>query len=279
MKKIFILTIITGAIFFLIGGTMISVYQILPKKRQNEIQKIVPIEKEIQVSQPLPYDPFGKKAVLGYLLRYPVFVDVLGAEIGLTEIQKTALQTIVKEEDRMVKNLIEAKLPPEEDVGELGTILKSTDERLKEILTPIQYIWFREWIVEEWLLDNYRLIKYYNLDEKTAKKANLTLPPKPKPIVKYWEDFLQNQLNLSSEKTKEIIGLIYQIKEDIFPLRKRIGELALDQTISLPKLQQEGEKIAQQIKDITQNLDKEILEKLPPAKKELYLLYNKKAEF
>lgn len=208
-------------------------------------------------------DPFGEKAISGLLLRFPIFVDLLGTEIGLTDNQKMHLAQIVKEEEDKLRTLRQTTLSGEEYNTQHDAILKTTDDEIRQILSPIQYVRFRDWIIEQWILE-------CNQD---ALRYGLPLIQLTPTTTKYWTEFMRIQLNLSSEIVQAINQLIYQTKQDVLSLRKSLVELAADPTVPLSKIQEEGEEVIRQIHNRVQTLESDLMRKLPLNKRTLYRSY------
>lgn len=208
-------------------------------------------------------DPFGNKAILGYLLRFPSFLDMASTEIGLVENQKVYLAHIVKEEENKLRSLRRANLSAEQYNTQHDAILKATDDKIKQILSQIQYVRFRDWIIEQWELErNQRALRY-----------DLSVVIQVTPATDHWIGFMQAKLNLSRDGTQAINQLIYQAKQDILPLRKSLVELAADPTVPLSRIQKEGEQVVKQIRVKIQRLESDLMNRLPLNKRGLYMSY------
>lgn len=206
-------------------------------------------------------DPFGKKAILGYLLRFPSFLDMASTEIGLVENQKVYLAHIVKEEEDKLRSLRRANLSAEQHNKQHDAILKATDDKIKQILSPIQYVRFRDWIIEQWVLErNQRPLRYGLMIQVT-------------PTTAHWGGFMRTQLSLLRDDTQAMNQLIYKAKQDILPLRKSLVELAADPTVPLSRIQKEGEQVVKQVCVRIQKLESDLMRKLPLKKRRLYKSY------
>jgi len=146
-------------------------------------------EKRAIIEQKEFLDPYGKKAVLGYLLRLPVFLDLLSAEIGLTEAQKDSLIQIVKSEEEQIQVLYlsSSKYTNKTYEEKYRQILLATDVKLRKLLDTLQYARLRDWIMEEWALER---------GEAGPEIGELT------KLCTHETDLLKSKLNLSFFKVK-----------------------------------------------------------------------------
>lgn len=254
MKKIIVLL---GLVLLL--GVVFVFSQAPGRMTKDKTQSQFPSEIETRILQE---DPFGNKEVLGYLLRFPISLDMMGTEIGLTENQKVDMANIVKEEENKLDSLRRTNLPAEQYNRQHDAILKATDDKIKKNLSLIQYVRFRDWIIEQWALEN----------NESALKHGLSLEPVT-PATGHWIGFMRDKLNLSSDLAQTLDQLIYQAKQDILPLRKSIVELGADPTIPLQRIQENGKQVVKQISIRTQKFDSDLMKNLPLNKKGLYKSY------
>jgi hypothetical protein len=202
-------------------------------------------------------DPYGKKAVLGYVLRLPIFLDLLSVELQMTEAQKDTLSQIVKSEEKELDELYRSPLnySPESYEEKYHQILLNTDIKLRKILNPLQYAKLRDWIIEQWLLERGEASP--PLDEIVN-------------IGTHCINLLKSQLNLSPNEQRKISSLMAQYKSEILPLRKKLISLAQNPLTTWDKLETEGGKIIQNVKMLTEKVDKIILESLSPEQRVIY---------
>lgn len=257
MKKIVILV---G--FILLVGIIVIFSQVPGKVTKDKTQSESPSEEEVYVSQAVQEDPYGKKEILGWLLRDSVFIDTLSVEIGLVENQKMKLAQVVKEEEDKLRSLRSMKLPGEEYNKRHEAILKATDDKIKQILSPIQYARFRDWIIEQWILDSNYWARIYDLP-----------PIQTEPVTEHWVEFIRTRLNLSKDDIQAINQLIYQPKKEILPLRERLIELDANPHVSLSQIQKEGEQVVKQIHPMIRKMESDLIKKLPLNKLNLYKSY------
>ena len=249
--------------FILLMGIVVAVFsQVLGRVANDETQSESPSEREVRVSQPSQNDPVGKKAVLGYLLRFPIFLDIASIEIGLAGSQKVYLARAVEEEENQLESLRHANLPAEQHNKKHDTILKATDDRIKRIFSPIQYVRFRDWVIEQWVLER----------NQRALRHGLSMVPVT-PATNHWLEFMRTRLNLSRDDAQAMNQLIHQVKQDILPLRKNLVELAADPTVPLSEIQKEGKQVVKQVHIRIQKLESDLTKKLPLDKRRLYMSY------
>jgi rubrerythrin len=208
----------------------------------------------------------GEKEVLDWLFRFPIFYEILGAEITLTESQKEVLKSIVKEEENKLRSLREnyRNYSVEEFNDQHDAILKESDNKIKQILSPIQYVRFRDWIIEQWTLERNQRALYHNFP--TAPVV---------PVIDHWNEFIETQLFLSKDTIQTINQLIFQEKQNILQLRNKLTELGANPRIPHSKIQEEGKQIANQIRIRVQRLENNLKKVLSPDQYKIYIFYLK----
>lgn len=201
-------------------------------------------------------DCYGKKAVLGYLLRLPVLLDLVSTEIGMTETQKDTLAQIVKSEEKQLDDLYRLSYYSAEVYNEkYRQILLDTDTKLRKLLNPIQYASLRDWIIEQWALERGEAAP--PLDEIVRMSMHRI-------------NLLKSELGLSSQQEERISSTLVEYKKNTLPLRRRLVSLAQNPLTSWENLENEGRKIVQNIKMLSENLDKAIIENLSSKQKVIY---------
>lgn len=202
-------------------------------------------------------DPFGKKAVLGYLLRLPVLLDIASVELESTETQKDSLAQIVISEEAELNELYHLSSSYSAELYEkrYNQILQNTDTKLKKLLSPMQYVTLRDWIIDQWALER-----------------GEAAPPLDK-IIKldtHRIDFLKSQLGLSLQDREKISSVLAQYKKKVLPLRRKVVNLAQNPLITWKELETEGGKIVQDIKMLREKYDESIMESLSPKQRVIY---------
>lgn len=202
-------------------------------------------------------DPYGKKAVLGYLLRLPILINLVSTELGMTESQKDAFAQVVKSEEKELDDLYRTSSYYGAEVynERYRQILLNTDTELRKLLSPIQYASLRDWIIEQWALE--RGETALPLDEIVR-------------IGTHRINLLKSELVLSSQKEEKISSALVEYKNEALLLRRKLVALAQNPLNSWENLENEGRKIVQNIKMLSENLDKAIIENLSSKQKVIY---------
>jgi len=215
-------------------------------------------QKVLEYSEELPAgieDPYEAKAILGTVLNYPEFRDILGAEIGLNEIQKAKLAEMVKKENALVREYQALRL----SLQEFNKGVAEIDKEIRVFLNPLQHAKFRDWVIEEWQLE---------LNQSRLIHNELILMVVP--ITVHWLDFMQSQLKLTQKEAKIVKQLIHQAKQETLPSRRELLEIIRNPNSSWEKMTREGARLVQQLQPKSEKLESDILKTLPVSKRKLY---------
>lgn len=202
-------------------------------------------------------DPYGKKAVLGYLLRLPILIDLVSTELGMTESQKDAFAQVVKSEEKELDDLYRTSSYYGGEVynERYRQILLDTDTELRKLLSPIQYASLRDWIIEQWALERGEAVP--PLDEIVRMSMHRI-------------NLLKSELGLSSQQEERAYSTLVEYKKETLPMRRRLVSLAQNPLTSWEKLETEGRKIFQNIRMLREKFDEANIENLSSKQKVIY---------
>lgn len=186
-------------------------------------------EKDIDIPIKDPY----RSNVLGYLLRSRTYLKLLGAELGLETSQRSDLGDIVERINQPASSPAEHSFPRIEEV----------DRKIKEILSPFQYVVFRDWLVQHWELA--KRTPGFSVDEIARMNDNK---------VKFFE----TQLSLSFKTSQEISNDLSQHTKSILRFWKQLN------------LGKEPQDIIPQIKTVNNQMLESVNNKLSPQKRSIF---------
>lgn len=237
------------------------VYADLKKSTQSQSRSEDYIPEQI-----LEGDPFGKEQVLIGVLNHSVRGQALGAEIGLNKYQMEQIVKIAHEEEDDMR-IARGRAPvPQGWSKTYESIFVENVEKVKKLFTPLQYVRFRDWVIEEDRLVGRNDDKYY----KYTLRYDDTKVRDVFPITFYTTNFLQTQIKLSKKEAEVIKQLIYQTKQEILPLREEFVEVVLNPHANEIKKEKTAEQVIKQIAPKVQKLESDILKTLPLSKRKLY---------
>lgn len=221
MKVLFIIAIFLTLIA--VGFTVnITLSQALNQEDTGQATEYIDIPIE---------DPYCS-SVLGYLLRTPIFLDMLRAELALTESQRNALVKIVREINKPAPSSRKHYIPAIENI----------DARIKKLLSPFQYVRFRDWVMQHWALARGELGP--PLDEIARMNT-------------YMMDFLKFELSLSSRSSQKISNVLFQYKRRTLQLWNQLN------------LGKEAQEIIPQIEEVNQQMFKSMMNELTSQQRDI----------
>jgi len=189
-----------------------------------------------------PDDPYSVN-VLGYLLRLPILLDVLSAELRLAKSQEDALAKIIGE----------INAPTDSSIVCFDFSVEEIDLYIKMHLSPFQYVRFRDWIIQQWELEKGELGPPV---EAIAKMNEYTLY------------FLKAQVALPFEICQQVLFTLIEYQEQLLVLRRDLLSLVNNPLIPWNELELEGRKIVEQIAEIAKCQIEAIMQKLTSEQKE-----------
>jgi len=204
-------------------------------------------------------DPFGKEQVLIGVLNYDISGEVLGAEIDLNKYQTEQIVKIAREEEDDMR-IARGRAPKPKGWNKTyEDIFNETAKKLQKLLSPLQYAKLKDWVLEESVL----------VDNSMRRKQSRPLL-EVKPITFFTMNFFQNQLELSEKEYETARQLIYQIKQELLPLREEFEEVKGNPHADKIKKERTAEQVIKQISPKIQKLEADIFKILPASKRKLY---------
>lgn len=189
-----------------------------------------------------PGDPYSAN-VLGYLLRLPLLLDALSAELSLTRLQEDALAEIVRE----------LNAPADLPMAHFSFTTEEVDANIRQHLSPFQYLRFRDWIVQQWGLEKGEVGPSVevlaNMNEHTLR-------------------FLKGQLSLPPDISQRIASNLAEYQRHLLALRQELLVLANNPLITWNELELEGRKIIEKIAEIAKYQTETIMRELTSEQKE-----------